>query len=220
MPDVNRHAAWPSRWRSPRGALVRFVLLLCALGLFTLGYQWGNQYRFGKPPAIQGVLLTPAMPLPAFALVDLEGRPFGRDQLIDRWTLLAFGSLTQARGQLALQRLLDVYNRLAVETGIQQRMQLVLGASQLPEELGLDFQRLSPALRLVSGEAGELGKLASLLGEPSETPPGNQSTLYLIGPHTRCLAVFPPSQSPATVAADLALITQWPLAALEKGAND
>ncbi|MFZ1574523.1 MAG: hypothetical protein WAT36_04670 [Chromatiaceae bacterium] len=205
----------PRRRRGPRGALVRLVLMVGAIGIFILGYQWGNQRHFGQPPAIEGVILAPAMPLPAFALVDTEGQPFGRDQLADHWTLLALGDLTQPRGQLAIQRLLDVYHRLGTEVEPRQRPWLVLAAPSQSADLARDFGRLSPALRLVSGEAGDLGQLAKLLGEPPHPERDSRATLYLIAPNTRLLAFFPPSQAAQAVAADLTLLAAWPLDALE-----
>jgi hypothetical protein len=203
------------RRRGPRGALVRLLLMVCAIGIFILGYQWGNQRHFGQPPAIEGVILAPAMPMPAFALVDTEGQPFGRDQLAGHWTLLAFGDLAQPRGQLAIQRLLDVYHRLGTEVEPDQRPWLVLAAASQPADLARDFGRLSPALRLVSGEAGDLGQLAKLLGEPPHPERDSRVTLYLIAPNARLLAFFPASQAAQTVAADLTLLATWPLDALE-----
>jgi hypothetical protein len=203
------------RRRGPRGALVRLLLMVCAIGIFILGYQWGNQRHFGRPPAIEGVILAPAMPMPAFALVDTEGQPFGRDQLAGHWTLLAFGDLAQPRGQLAIQRLLDVYHRLGTEVEPDQRPWLVLAAASQPADLARDFGRLSPALRLVSGEAGDLGQLAKLLGEPPHPERDSRATLYLIAPNARLLAFFPASQAARAVAADLTLLATWPLDALE-----
>ncbi len=210
----------PQRRRGPRGALVRLLLMVCASGIFILGYQWGNQRHFSQPPAIEGVLLTPAMALPAFALVDTEGQPFGRDQLADHWTLLAFGDLAQPRGQLAIQRLLDVYHHLGTEVEPRQRPWLVLAAASQPADLARDFVRLSPALRLVSGEAGDLGQLAKLLGEPPQPERDSRATLYLIAPNARLLAFFPASQAASAVAADFNLLAAWPLDALENLAHE
>ena len=208
------------RRRGPRGALVRLLPMVCAIGIFILGYQWGNQRHFGQPPAIEGVILAPAMPMPAFALVDTEGQPFGRDQLAGHWTLLAFGDLAQPRGQLAIQRLLDVYHRLGTEVEPDQRPWLVLAAASQPADLARDFGRLSPALRLVSGEAGDLSQLAKLLGEPPHPERDSRATLYLLAPNARLLAFFPASQAAQTVAADLTLLAAWPLDALENFSHE
>jgi len=220
MPEQTQKAGLPPRRPRPRGALIRLILMVCAIGLFLIGYQWGNQHRFGQPPAIEGVLLAPAMPLPAFALVDAKGQPFGRDQLSGHWTLLAFGDLAQARGQLAIQRLLDVFNHLAASAEPRKGMQLVLAAPDQPADLAQDFGRLSPALRLVSGEAGDLGQLTGLLGEPPNPDQGGRSTLYLIAPNARLLAFFPASQAARSVADDLVLLAEWPLEALENPSHD
>ena len=209
-----------SRRPLPRGPLVRLILMVCAIGLFLIGYQWGNQRRFGQPPAIGGVLVTPPMALPAFTLADGTGQPFDRAQLEGRWSLLAFGDLGQARGQLAVQRLLDVYHHLPPATEPRQRLQLVLATPIPRDELARDFSRLSPALRLVAGEAGDLGKLATLLGEPVNPAPQDRSVLYLSTPDARLLAFFTPSQAAREVAADLTLLADWPLEALENQNRD
>jgi hypothetical protein len=99
-------------------------------------------------------------------------------------------------------------------------MQLVLAAPDQPADLAQDFGRLSPALRLVSGEAGDLGQLAGLLGEPPNPDQGGRSTLYLIAPNARLLAFFPASQAARTVADDLVLLAEWPLEALENPSHD
>lgn len=215
MPDSLMPTQVPTRRHGPRSTFIRLLPLVCAIGLFLLGYQWGNQQRFGQPPTIEGVLVAPAMPLPAFGLVDGEGQAFGRDQLADHWTLLAFGNLAQARGQLAIQRLLDLYNRLGVEAKPQSRPWLVLATPDQPADLARDFSRLSPALHLVSGEAGDLDQLARFLGEPPSPEQDSRATLYLITPNARLIAFFPASQTASAVAADLNLLATWPLDALE-----
>jgi hypothetical protein len=83
-----------------------------------------------------------------------------------------------------------------------------------------NFVRLSPALRLVSGEAGDLGQLAKLLGEPPQPERDSRATLYLIAPNARLLAFFPASQAAQAVAADLNLLAAWPLDALENLAHE
>lgn len=43
------------------------------------------------PPLTTGTALTPAHPLPEFSLLDGAGRPFTRDSLRNRWSLMFFG---------------------------------------------------------------------------------------------------------------------------------
>ena len=45
--------------------------------------------------------------------------------------------------------------------------------------------------------------------------PQDRSTLYLIAPDARLLALFPTSQPPEALASDLTLLADWPLEALE-----
>ena len=94
---------------------VRLVFALGAMALFVVGYQWGNQYKFGSTEraGIRGVLIQPPGEIPEFGLRDPFGRPFGRMDLTAGWTLLAFGDLAEATGQRAAQRLIETRNRLA-----------------------------------------------------------------------------------------------------------
>lgn len=193
--------------RNPR---VRWLLILVAVGLFILSYYWGNRYQYGRLPDIEGVLIAPAMPLPGFALEDTEGRAFTARHLNDRWTLLAFGEIASARGQLAVTRMLAVANRLADRPRLRESLQLVLAAPVHAPNTARDFTRLSPILRLVVGDPDELARLATPLGEAPDGRGETQAALYLIAPGGDLLALFAASQPPETLAADLAALASRP----------
>jgi hypothetical protein len=203
------------RTGSRRGPFARLVLIVSAIGLFLIGYYWGNQYKYsGGPPAIEGVMISPAMPLAEFDLRDAQGRPFGSEDLADRWTLLAFGEISQARGQLAVTHMIEVYNRLADRPELRDRLQLLLAAPSQSPNLASDFQRLSPALRILSGEESELSRLAGLLGA-SPTGIGEEGAArYLIAPNGSLLALFAAGQPAEAVASDVMTLSDWPLEAL------
>lgn len=203
--------------RNPRGPVARILMFAAAIGLFLAGYYWGNQYKYGNaaPPAIEGVLLRPPVALPGFRLLDSQGLPFTVDDLLEQWTLVAFGNLGSKPGHLAVNRMIDVYNRLADRPELQEMLQLALVAAQA-RDLGLarDFARLSPALRLLSGDETEIQRLGGALGA---SPPGGAGTtesaapaFYLIGPEGRLLALFPGSQPAAAIASDLTAIADHP----------
>ncbi|MEA3276335.1 MAG: hypothetical protein U9Q81_13800 [Pseudomonadota bacterium] len=202
--------------RNPRGPLVRLVLIAAAIGLFLGGYYWGNQHKLGNagPPTIEGVLVRPARELPDFELQDTDGLTFTAQDLREHWTLLAFGDLTQARGHLAVTRMIDASNRLADRQDLQADLQLALAADTQAPNLARDFSRLSRALKLLSGEAGELQRLRAALGA---APPGATTTaddggapFYLIGPRGRLVALFPSTQGPAAIAEDLTALADHP----------
>jgi len=206
------------RTRSP---WVRLALMSSAVGLFVIGYYWGNQHKYvGGPPAIEGVLIAPAMPLPRFALEDAEGHAFTVEDLADHWTLLAFGEISSARGQLAATHMIDVYNRLGDQPVLRAQVQLALAATAHAPNLAWDFSRLSPALRILSGPDEEIRRLAAPLGEPPEGRGDARSAIYLIAPDGNLLALFSASQPTETVAADLAALSEWPLEALANRHDD
>lgn len=196
--------------RSRHGVLVRVVMMVAAAGLFVVGYQWGNQLQFGsEPPAIDGVLMRPPMVLPDFALKDARGVPFANADLADRWTLLAVGDLAQARGHLAVNRMIGVSNVLVEDRHLRPGLQLVLLVPGEASELALDFSRLSQSLRVLAGEPGAAAaSLVTALGE--DAPAAGEASLYLVGPNGRLVALFPAGQHPESIAADVAALARRP----------
>ncbi|MCK7576222.1 MAG: hypothetical protein MZV65_10195 [Chromatiales bacterium] len=180
---------------------VRLVFALGAMALFVLGYQWGNQQPFGRaePAQIHGVLVQPPGAIPAFSLRDPFGRPVGRAELADGWTLLAFGDLAEASGQRAAQRLIETRNRLADQSKLIESLQLVLIQTSERLEPARDFARLSPALRLLAGPPESIAPLRDALGLASSVGP----TLFVIGPEARLLAILPETESGAEMAEDI-----------------
>jgi protein SCO1/2 len=185
--------------------------MISAMGLFLIGYYWGNQYKYGRqgPPAIEGVLVRPALEVPAFELTDASGLPFTDEDLKGHWTLLVFGELSQARGHLGVTRMIEVDNRLADHTALRRQMQLVLAADAQSPKLARDFSRLSPRLRVVSGEPGELQRLRTALGEDTN-PAQGEATLFLFGPAGRLMALFTATQSNEAIAADISALSKRP----------
>lgn len=179
---------------------IRLIFALGAMALFVLGYQWGNQYRFGQaePAQIQGVLVQPPGEIPEFSLHDPFGRPFGRADLNKGWTLLAFGDLADVSGQRAAQRLIETRNRLADQPKLIESLQLVLIQTSERLELARDFARLSPSLRPLAGSPESIVPLRNALGLAHETGP----MLFVIGSEARLLAILPETESGAEMAED------------------
>jgi hypothetical protein len=194
--------------RNPRGPWVRLAFMIGAVGLFMLGYFWGNQYQLRNegPPSIEGVLLRPPLPLHSFELQDADGRRVTPADLGGRWTLLAFGDLAQASGHLAVNRLIEVYNRLADRPETRGRVQLAVVAEAAPPALARDFTRLSPALRVLTGLPAQIEALRAALGEGDEAG----KPFYLIDPRGELRALFAGGQTPASVATDVAALADHP----------
>ncbi|MBO8085627.1 hypothetical protein EBL85_11545 [Marichromatium sp. AB32] len=187
-----------------RPLAARLILMLLAMAILVLGYQWGNQYqrRHAEPPTISGVLLRPPLAAPEFALEDALGRPFDRARLGADWTLLAFGSLADASGQRALQRLIETRNRLADRPEIAGALRLVLIDGGADRARARDFSRLSPALDIVSGPPEARAPLAAL-GDDTDA---GSTPILVFAPGARLLAILPGTAAGATLAADLAAL--------------
>jgi hypothetical protein len=180
---------------------VRLLLILVAMALFVLAYQWGNQYqrRAAGPPVIQGVLISPAPTLPEILLQDALGREFSREDLAQPWTLLAFGDLAGASGQLAVQRLMDVYNRISDHRGLRKHLRLVLITTTDEPHLARDFSGLLPAMRIVGGRSEEVMSLREAMGLSQEDRPA----LFVVAPGGRVVAFLPDTLDGAAMADDL-----------------
>ncbi|RKT43255.1 SCO family protein [Thiocapsa rosea] len=189
----NRHPLW-----------IRLVLILAAISLFVLAYQWGNQYqrRSAASPVIGGLLIRPPASLPDFELREALGRTYSQEDLSQGWTLLAFGDLSRASGQLAVQRLIDVYNRVADERALRKQLRLVLVTTGDDPNLSRDFAGLLPALKLLGGDAEQIERLRADIGLGSaETP-----AIFVVAPGGYVLAFLPETEGAAQMADDLKAI--------------
>ncbi len=193
---------------------IRLVMALAAVGLFLIGYQWGNQYQTGDqgPPNIGGVLIRPAIPLPEVHLSGAMGQPVDAEALTGHWTLLAFGRLDGAAGQRAIATLVETANRLAGDTSLYDRLRLLLVSPDAQPVLARDFERLSPLLTIASGSAADMGALGDAFGiDPTTEPdPSAPPAIYLLSTQARLAALFPGGQAPERMAQDVAALADWP----------
>jgi len=186
----------------------RLIMAVAAVGLFIVSYQWGSQYKHGGAlqPALSGIVIRPSLPLPDLVLTDSSGGPFGRADLIGYWSLLVFAASDDAQGRRGIARLVDVYNRLADQPDLQQRLRLLLVGTDAQPRLALDFERLSPAIAVLSAEPATLEALEAALGADPQAKNNGLPPLFLIDSDARLAALFPASQLAAEVAADVAAL--------------
>lgn len=198
--------------RNPRGRpLARLALAAAAIGLFLVGYHWGNGYQrsISMPPVIEGILIRPACPLPDLTLRDEAGRPFTAERFVGHWTLLSFGNPSHTPDQPAVMRMIEIHNRLANDPDLQEGLLLVLVIQPDDSSPASDFDHLPPVLTFLSGTTDALQRLRTALGMPVQATtltPDQGIPCYLIGPSGQLSALFPGTQTPASIASDLAAI--------------
>ncbi|NBC49142.1 MAG: hypothetical protein GVY22_14415 [Gammaproteobacteria bacterium] len=189
-------------------------MAVAAVGLFLVGYQWGNQYQRTQegPPQIAGVLLSPSVALPEIALQGPRG-PFATDERETPWSLLAFGRPTSARGHRGVARLIAVWNRTADQPDLREQLRLLLVSADDIPALARDLERLTPNLFVLSTSQAELGRLRQAMGASGDAQEDGDDlppTLFLIGPQARLVALFPGSQPAAQIAEDLGRLAERP----------
>jgi hypothetical protein len=187
-------------------------MAIAAVGLFFLAYQWGNQYQLAGrgPPALDGVLIRPPQPLPELTLSGPDDA-LTRADLIDHWSLIALAPPADVRGHLAVARMVEIANRLVAEPTLRERLRLLLISDDDTPRLARDFQRLTPALWVLTADADTLSRLRMALGAGSSATDGDgPPALFLIDPKARLAALFPGAQAPDAIAADITALAEWP----------
>jgi hypothetical protein len=199
--------------RGTRPLAVRLIMAVAAVGLFFVGYQWGNQFQRGsqEPLKVGGILLRPPLALPDITLSGPRGE-LSEQELRGRWSLLAFGAPSSASGHRAVSRLIEVWTRSADDRELQSSLQLLLVSADDAPALARDFERLSPNLRVVNTSIAQLTELRAAIGAGDEplaeidaSPP-----LYLIGPQAALVALFTGTQPAQSVASDLKTLAERP----------
>ncbi len=191
-------------------------MAVAAVGLFLVGYQWGNQFQreHEAPLRIQGVLLRATIALPKLNLHGPQG-PLTSADLRNHWSLMAFGSPGTAAGHRGVARLIEIANRVADQPKLRNDLRLLLISADDAPGIARDFEQLTPSLRVLSTGAANLRELQDALGAGSalqaegdaEPPP-----LFLIGPRQNLVALFPGAQPAASVADDLIALSARPQA--------
>lgn len=181
------------RVRLPRNLLIASMLLL-ASGTGLLWQAWPRRAAISVVPS------HPALgrDLPPFLLTRHDGRPFTRDSLVSRWTLLFFGytqcpdvcPTTLSAMREAMARLGNVPRPQVVFVSVDpQRDSIELLSEYMP--------RFDPAFVGASGPEAAWRPLAEALGvayarhaSASNYTIDHTASVFLIGPDGRTHAVF------------------------------
>jgi hypothetical protein len=190
---------------------IRLIMAGAAVGLFLIGYYWGNQYKHDHTllPTVAAVLVRPPIALPDLDLREASGQPFTTEGFDGHWTLLSFDDPGTANGLLAITRLVEVRNLLADHPDLRNLLRLALVSQQQDPAPNEKVAGMSPTLEILIAPPGKLQELRTTLGAPpnetTETTAGEEP-FYLIGPSARLLALFTGAQAPASIASDLITI--------------
>ncbi|NLG75958.1 MAG: SCO family protein [Xanthomonadaceae bacterium] len=169
-----------------------------------------------------GTLLEPARPLPAFSLVDHEGKPYDRDRLANQWTFLFFGFTNCPDVCPMTLRMLSSVEQSLSDLPAEQRPHVILVSvdpkRDTPEQLASYVKYFSDSFAGITGEQAALDEFTRNLGVPvviTETGDGgytvdHSATIFLINPQAELRALFSPPHAPSAIAADYRRIVGAP----------
>lgn len=168
----------------------------------------------GGPAALKaGTLLDKPRDLPAFALTDTAGAPFGKERLAGQWSILFVG-FTNCPD--VCPNTMGVLKTVHAKLAGQKRPFQVVFLSVDPERdtvetLGKYVHYFDPAFVGVTGETAELDKVAAAMGFVYAKVPMPQSYtiehwsgLILVNPQAQVAGYFNAPVQPGTLAEDLA----------------
>lgn len=164
----------------------------------------------------KATLLTPARPLPQFALVDHSGAGFDPARLKGRWSLLFFGFTRCPDVCPTTLGVLAQAEKSLADLPATQRPQIVLVSvdpqRDTPEQLASYVRFFSPSFLGVTGTQESIDSFARALGVPfaiSKSPAGNgdytvdhSAALFLVDPQGAMRALFSTPHVPSAIAAD------------------
>lgn len=151
--------------------------------------------RSEGPTLAKATLIAPARPLPPFAFVDQDGKPFGPEQLRGHWSILFFGFTFCPDVCPTTLALLAQVEKQLTDLPQAQRPRIVLVSvdpkRDTPERLAQYVKSFSPSFTGITGEAAAIQEFALKMGVPvaiSPLPDGN----YTVD-HSAAIFVIDPS---------------------------
>lgn len=208
------------------------ILLAAAVGIVAIagGMMFARVLLPGGGAAQTGMqaglakatLLTPARPLPQFALTDHTGAAFDPARLKNHWSLLFFGFTHCPDVCPTTLGVLAQTERLLADLPAAQRPQVVLVSvdpqRDTPEQLASYVRFFSPSFVGVTGTQQAIDSLTRALGVPvaiSKSDNGDYSVdhsaaIFAIDPQGAWRALFSTPHVPATLAADYRLLLTIP----------
>ncbi|RLJ21759.1 hypothetical protein DJ031_02410 [bacterium endosymbiont of Escarpia laminata] len=180
----------------------RAVFFLLAISVFAISYYAGNRNKTVDAVPISGLVMRPPAPAPEFQLFDQSDESFSQEQLRGSWNLLVLDPQSGTASP-AFYRMVQVYNRLAIESELQRQTHFIYVPRESSDDIKAGAGRLGPNFIALHGSGREVDETFLRFGVSEIT---NNFTLYLIDPEARIHALFTDVQDAATIAADLKAI--------------
>jgi protein SCO1/2 len=193
-----------------RSPLVVAVLAAVAAGVGLAFYE-----RSQKPLELRaGSAIAEPLPLPAFALVDQERKPFGLERFEGRWSLV-FTGFTHCPDvcPTTLAMMADLHKRVP-RGDLQFVFVSVDPERDTPEAVARYLAHFDPALVGATGARAEMERFTAGLGLAQVRNPGgdgeytvdHSTALLLIDPDARLAGYFRAPHASDALAADLAAL--------------
>jgi len=193
----------------PYGTIVLFLfwgLLLAVLVLWMLPNK-------AIPPELQGILRAEPKTLQAFELIDQHQQSFSRERLRGKWSFVFFGytycpdicPTTLATLTAMVKQLKNDPQGLA---NIQVVFVSVDPQRDTPDLIEAYLKYFNEAFQGVTGVQQDIDSLTRQFGAAYDREPetktgeylvSHTSSIFLVDPHTRLLAAFPPPHYPNTI---------------------
>lgn len=189
------------------------LVVLVALAAFALGTWYALAPRQAPEPT-GGYVLDSPRPLPAFTLVDEQGRAFTEQNFRGHWSMLYFGfTFCPDICPNALSVMAQVKTELDAVEGLDDRYYLVSvdPDRDTPERMAEYVTYFDPAFRGVTGDFEQLDIITRAAGAVYKVPEApededylvaHSSTLTVIDPQGRIHAIFTSPFRPDAIARD------------------
>ncbi len=200
------------------------ILLTTIVGILAaLGGLWLSHLVFDQkaaPSTTNATVLQPTRPLPAFDLVDDEGKPFSRADLRGHWSLVFFGFTHCPAICPNTLTLLQQTKTALADLPAKQQPQVVLISvdpeRDTPAKMREYVRFFGPTLRGVTGDAERIAALTQALGVPVsrvELPNGDytvdhSAAIFLVNPRGEFNALFSSPKSSQDIAGDYRIIVK------------
>jgi len=181
---------------------ITLLLLAAGLGGIGLGRVFQAPASTSTPVLESGTWISPARPLPAFALVDEDGRAAGPERFLGRWTLVFFGFTHCPEACPTTLALLGTVRRALAATLPMEQLPAVLLISVDPERdtpsmLKSYLAGFDPSFTGLTGNPESVRAFATALGVPYRKIPmegdymmDHSTAIMLVNPKGQLAALF------------------------------